>query len=338
MEQSSDQPLLASVVILNWNGGDFIGRAVESSLSQTWPHVDVIVVDNGSNDGSVEVVEREYGAHIRIIRNQSNLGYAAGMNQGISIAKGDLIVPLNCDAVLDRQFIEIALSTAAAGAASVLAPLVYRFDRFDSEPTGIDGGKLYISPWMTVVQSESTASRRVFKPNGSAPCYTRAAVDLIQRRCGYPLFDPIFDTYGEDVDVAFKMLEEGVPTLYCPELVVYHRRSYASTESVKNKRGRLRINVIFGRHANTLRHAPTLVLPLVWVAVLATDAALAALCLARRDVSILGDMKQAYGKMIASWRQVTNGASIRRLTVRALLPFVRVRRHKPPLDVLQMVR
>ena len=68
-----------SIVLLNWNGQARVAKCLDSLLSQTYPHYEVIVVDNGSTDGSVELL-KGYLPQIKLILNEDNLGAAAGRN------------------------------------------------------------------------------------------------------------------------------------------------------------------------------------------------------------------------------------------------------------------
>src|SRR5258708_4113332 len=89
---------LASIVIVNYNYGRFVGAAIDSALAQTWPHVEVIVVDDGSTDDSRQIL-RGYGERIRPIF-KSNGGQASAANAGFAAASGDVIILLDADDVL----------------------------------------------------------------------------------------------------------------------------------------------------------------------------------------------------------------------------------------------
>src|SRR5579884_1068692 len=97
----------AVVIVPNWNGLDSLKDCLDSLQSQTLkPHI--IVVDNGSDDGSVELVEKEY-PRIELIRHDRNKGYAGGVNPGFRRAielKADYAAPFNNDAVADRHWLE----------------------------------------------------------------------------------------------------------------------------------------------------------------------------------------------------------------------------------------
>jgi glycosyltransferase involved in cell wall biosynthesis len=94
---SGDTPLV-SIVIPCWNGEAFVGEAIESALAQTWPNIEVIVVDDGSTDGSVDVI-RCFGERVRW-ETGPNRGACAARNRGVALARGELIQFLDADDVL----------------------------------------------------------------------------------------------------------------------------------------------------------------------------------------------------------------------------------------------
>ena len=109
MEVSSTP--LVSIVVLNWNGNAFIQACLEHIQNQTYPAIEMIVVDNASSDDSLEIVRREF-PQAKIIANSENVGFANGMNQGILASKGEFVIPLNLDAFLHQDFVAKAMATA----------------------------------------------------------------------------------------------------------------------------------------------------------------------------------------------------------------------------------
>jgi len=88
--------LQMSVIILAWNGREYLGPCLSSVLAQTRPADQVIVVDNGSQDGSADFVAQNC-PQVQLVRNERNLGFSGGMNIGIKVASGDILVLLNQD-------------------------------------------------------------------------------------------------------------------------------------------------------------------------------------------------------------------------------------------------
>jgi hypothetical protein len=108
----------ASIVVLNYNYGRFVAQAIDSALAQTERDVEVVVVDNGSTDDSPEVIAR-YGDRVRVVRQPINVGQGRGYNLGFEAARGEWLVWLDADDLLDPECIATCLSVAGAGTAKV---------------------------------------------------------------------------------------------------------------------------------------------------------------------------------------------------------------------------
>src|SRR5258707_1636701 len=88
---------LVSAIVATYNRADVVSQAIESILGQTYENLEVIIVDDGSTDGTVEVLER-FGSRLRILRQQ-NAGPSAARNRGIAAARGEIISLLDSDDV-----------------------------------------------------------------------------------------------------------------------------------------------------------------------------------------------------------------------------------------------
>jgi len=93
-----------SVIVLNWNGGKFISTCIQSVLDQTYREIELVVVDNASTDGSVDLIKRNF-PHIRLIENPTNLGFSKAINQGIKVSSSSYVMPLNFDVILSPNFV-----------------------------------------------------------------------------------------------------------------------------------------------------------------------------------------------------------------------------------------
>ncbi len=108
----------ASIVVLNYNYGRFVAQAIDSALAQTERDIEVVVVDNGSTDDSLQVIGR-YGDRVRLVRQPTNIGQGRGYNLGIEAARGEWLVWLDADDMLDPDCIAACLAVADAGTAKV---------------------------------------------------------------------------------------------------------------------------------------------------------------------------------------------------------------------------
>jgi GT2 family glycosyltransferase len=96
---------MISIIILNWNGKKITEACLDSIKKQTSKDYEVILIDNASTDGSSKYLKKKF-PFIKLIQNKKNLGYAGGNNLGVKQVKGDYILILNNDVVLDKNFLK----------------------------------------------------------------------------------------------------------------------------------------------------------------------------------------------------------------------------------------
>src|ERR687886_158043 len=94
-----------SVTIVTYNSGRFIKRCLESVLAQKYSRKEIIVIDNASTDGTVDILE-QFEDRCTIIYNDENIGFAAAQNQAIRVSRGDWVLTLNPDVLLLPNFIQ----------------------------------------------------------------------------------------------------------------------------------------------------------------------------------------------------------------------------------------
>jgi GT2 family glycosyltransferase len=212
---------LISVVVVNWNRRELL-RACLSSLGQQ-QNVDfeIIVVDNGSSDGSAELAEREFGA--RVIRNRENRGFCAANNQGIAAARGEWIALLNNDAEAEPQWLaalERACSARPETGMAASKMLVWE------DPARIDKAGHLIFPdgqnrgrgSGALDQGQFDREEEVLWPDGCAAMYRKKMLDEIGG------FDEDFFAYGDDAELGLRARIAGWKCVYTPGAVVRHHR------------------------------------------------------------------------------------------------------------------
>lgn len=111
-----------SIVVLNYNYARYVGRAIDSALRQTCPDVEVIVVDNGSTDDSLRVIE-PYLPRVRLVRQAVNIGQGQGYNLGFEAAQGEWLIWLDADDELDADCVATCLALARDDTAKVQYPM-----------------------------------------------------------------------------------------------------------------------------------------------------------------------------------------------------------------------
>jgi GT2 family glycosyltransferase len=219
---------LISVIILNYNGKDYIEECLDSVLDQTYEPLEIIVVDNASIDSSLEILKEKYSSKIKLIESNTNLGFAGGNNLALDYTKGEFIALLNNDAVADRRWIEEFMSAVnrCDGTFGMWASKILFYD--DREiidtaghliyPDGLNRGRGKGEK----DKGQYDKEEEVFFPSGCAAIYRKEMLDII----GF--FDPDFFAYGDDTDLGMKARIAGWKCIYVPKSVVYHHSSAAS--------------------------------------------------------------------------------------------------------------
>lgn len=215
------EELMLSVVVVNYNGQKYLNTCLSSLADQSAVDFEVIVVDNGSTDGSENTV-RTCLPGARLIRLQTNRGYSGALNEGIVLAKGDYILALNNDTILDRHFIENIRSEMQADATIGMCASKMLLPDGRINSTGIcisRSGAAWDRGMFQPDNGQFDCPDEVFGPCGGAALYRRKMLDEI----GY--FDEDFFLYMEDVDVAFRGRLAGWRCVYVPGAVVIHHHS-----------------------------------------------------------------------------------------------------------------
>lgn len=300
---------LVSIVILSWNSRHMLDRSVSSVLEQRGVPVELIIVDNASVDGTAEALAA-YEDAATIVRLPRNLGFARGMNVGYELARGEFIVPMNADVVLHPDFARAAVARFRDNPdVGIIGPYVLRVgEEGDGRPweqtpppdLPLDGAVVGLTRVFLRVRSveERDETWRIsFKANGCCPIMRRATIEALRATYGVGPFDPLFDTYGEDVDLAFKAWALRWRTMFAREVIASHVRSYASPIELRDKRGRLRVNLIAERYINAIRHLPAAQLWTVCAVALLNDLALIPAQRAKGDREAARDVGAALARI-----------------------------------------
>lgn len=103
---------MISIIVLNYNGKEFIGNCIKSVLEQTYNDFEIIIIDNNSNDGSYDYLINNFNdKRIKCYRSEKNLGFAGGNNFGLKYCSGELIVLLNNDTVVEKDWLKYLVQT-----------------------------------------------------------------------------------------------------------------------------------------------------------------------------------------------------------------------------------
>jgi GT2 family glycosyltransferase len=214
---------LVSVVIVNTNELHYLERCLPSVHRSTYPNFEVLIVDNQSQDGSVEYV-REHFPDMRVIHSPANLGYPGANNLGFEAARGEYLTVLNPDTEVEPAWLdELVAALVAHPEAGLATSKILLMD----DPTRINAcGNVVSVAGLTFcrgVGEPATAYDRqeeVLAVSGAAFLIRRTTLEAIGP------FDPRFMAYLEETDLSLRARLAGVRSLYVPTSRVYHRYSF----------------------------------------------------------------------------------------------------------------
>jgi GT2 family glycosyltransferase len=214
-----------AVVVLSWNGRDDTERCLHSLARVTYEPLTLVVVDNGSSDGSAEMVRSEFPETV-LVENGANLGFAGGMNAGIHRALelgADAVVLLNNDTEVDPAFAEALVAAAQARPdAGALSAKIYFRDRPDHiwyAGARFDPRRGYNGRHVGYGEQDSARFAQVAETEracGAAMLVTREALDHVG------LLDEDLFAYVEDAEWSLRARRAGYRVLVVPESRVWH--------------------------------------------------------------------------------------------------------------------
>jgi GT2 family glycosyltransferase len=215
---------LVSAIVVNWNGGAMLQDALASLFAQSWPALEVVLVDNASTDGSADAATARFGSRLMVVRNARNEGFARGNNVGMAAAKGDWLFLLNSDALCDPNTIEELMRFVAdKPEVGQLASRVLQADR----PHYFDSAGLLLYPdgvcrprgWEEKDLGQYDRAEEVIAPHGCACALRKTMLDQVGG------FDEDFFCYLEDMDLGVRGQLAGWKCWYVPSTRVLHRKS-----------------------------------------------------------------------------------------------------------------
>lgn len=209
------------VYIPNFNGGELLGRALDSLRSQT-REVDVVVVDNGSSDGSDQLVADRF-PEVHLLRLKTNHGFGAALNRAVAEHPRDPIILFNNDADAEPRFIEALLDELGEGVASVAGVLIQERDPRLIDSAGVVADRTLMG--FDYLHDEPLAvaanAGNPLGPTGGAALYRREAFEQVGG------FDERIFLYYEDLDLALRLAGRGGACRLAPAARALH--AYSAT-------------------------------------------------------------------------------------------------------------
>lgn len=243
-----------SVVILTYNAIQYLDDCLKSIFKQTFRDFKILVVDNASDDGTVERIKRDY-PEVTVLQNFKNLGLAKGYNQGIKFWPSEYVLVVNQDVILQPDFLSKLVAAAdqqpRAGSLTgkILKLSLFAEDKKEKElgpeiidTAGLAGSKsrrFYDRGAGEPDKGQYDQPGEIFGASGALALYRRSALEAVKlknlrQRQGYKFttdfdyyeyFDEDYFMYKEDVDLAWRLQLAGWSGYYLPSAEAYHYRT-----------------------------------------------------------------------------------------------------------------
>ena len=225
MNSRKNLPLI-SVVVPNYNGAGYLEKCLRSLQAQSGGNMEIVVVDNASQDASVEIAQKIAPGAI-LLRESRNLGFAGGMNEGIRSSHGEWIAALNNDTELAGDW--LAECTNAIQSHQDAAFFACKVLDFSDHKRLFSAGDCYLRGGIGYRRGQEQQDREdfhgeceIFSASGCAALYRKNVLEEIGG------FDGRFFAYLEDVDLGLRLQAAGHRGYYLPKSVVYHHGAATS--------------------------------------------------------------------------------------------------------------
>jgi GT2 family glycosyltransferase len=221
-----------SIIILTFNSAKFIIPCLDSIFKQNESGIEIILVDNASEDGTLSRVRKNY-PEVKIIENRVNSGASKARNQGLGVASGEWILALDCDVILEENFLRLILKTCAESSAEVglIQPKILDIKKDKIYSAGIRAS--FLSRFFDIAKGLPDSVRldipsQIFGACCAAALYRRKMLEELKDNYGY--FDERFFFLFEDVDLSWRAQKKGWICMYYPNARCYHQGNSSSTD------------------------------------------------------------------------------------------------------------
>lgn len=252
----------ASVIVVNYNGKRFLKDCFDSLLNQSYTNFEIIFVDNNSQDGSVDLIRRDYSSDkIRIVISDKNLGFAGGNNLGYKHCTGEYIVLLNNDTVVDRDWLKQLIACLESDEQAGMAQSLVLTEGIPAKYYEKNGTvNLLGHNIMEFFEIDKDGIGEIFLASGCSLIIRKSLVEEIGG-----LFPEEYFAYAEDTYLCFKVKFRGLKILHTSKSVVHHKGGGTSANSKPSdlyfykERNRLLNFLIFFSGSFVIRYIPYLV-------------------------------------------------------------------------------
>ncbi|MBM3784891.1 MAG: glycosyltransferase family 2 protein [Acidobacteria bacterium] len=296
---------LVSVTLVTYNSGRFIKKCLESVLAQKYSSLEVVVIDNASTDGTVDILE-QLEDRCRITYNDCNVGFAAAQNQAIAKSRGEWVLTLNPDVLLMPGFIQqlVEAGQIHPKIGAVCGKLLAIKSTFElPDKPVIDSTGMFFTPMLRHLDrgsqmpdnGEYSNFEYVFGATAAAALYRREMIDDIAIQGEF--FDSDFFVYREDADVAWRHQLLGWRCLYTPYARGYHVRNVLPG----NRRAlpaEINMHSVKNRFLMRLKNMTWDLYLRNWVSITLRDVVVVGGCLLREQTSL-----KAFWFVVQNWRR-----------------------------------
>lgn len=217
-----------SIIIPNYNGEKVLYDCLDSLYKQTYKHYEIIVIDDCSQDSSIELIENTFNK-VKIIKNSKNYGFSKTVNEGIKVSNSEYIALLNSDTKVNKDWLLNMINTINTNnnigmcASKVL---------FSNEPNLIDSVGVIVYPdgmsrtkgHLETDNGQYDKIIDILLPSGCSALYRRNIFDTVG------MFDEDFVSYCEDTDLGLRIRLAGWKAVFSPDAITYHLYSNSSNK------------------------------------------------------------------------------------------------------------
>jgi hypothetical protein len=221
---------LVSIIVLNYNAGKLLLNCVESIKKSSYQNMEILVVDNISSDGS-QIRCKEKFPDIKLIQNTKNLGYCGGNNVGIKEAKGEFIIILNPDTIVESNWIDELLLAQQEFGDGLYQPKIFSLN--EENVIQSTGNMLHIFGFGFArdkgnkITNKKEQIEKIGYASGTCLFTSRKVLDKVG------LLDEFLFLYHDDLDLGWRSAQIGINSYYVPKSIIYHAESYSLKWSAK---------------------------------------------------------------------------------------------------------
>lgn len=223
---------LVSIIIVNWNGKHWLMNCIPSLYKQKYKNFEIILVDNGSTDGSIDWIENNY-PKLKIVKNKINLGFAEANNQGFKRVSGKYVLFLNNDTVVTNDFLTILVrgleknpQIASLQSRMLLMDYPKKLDSVGAFLTAT--GFLYHYGIAKNWQKKYDKKIPVYSAKGACMIFKKNVLD--ETLVDGEVLDNDYFAYFEETDLCHRVWMAGYEIYFEPKSVIYHKMGGTSND------------------------------------------------------------------------------------------------------------